>query len=119
MSSHLILLIDFRHNNGREFKHNILKIFVNRKVLLEFMEYLITNNQGVVEIFNRIVQNFLTSTKDHQKERYNFEEFINNFLIYYSDRKHLTTKVTPFKAMMNVGNKDFIHKILENTINKK
>ena len=83
------------------------------------MEHLITNYQGVVEIFNRIVQNFLTSAKDHQKERYNLEESINDFQLYYNDRKHLTTKVAPFRAMMDVGNKDFIHNILENTINKK
>ena len=57
----------------------------------------------------------MTSTKDHQKDRYNLEESINDFLIYYNDREHSTTKVAPFRAMMNIENKDLIHKIRENT----
>ena len=85
-------------------QHNILKICINRKVLLESMEYHITNYQGLVEIFNRIVQIFLTSAKDHQKERYNLDDSINDFQIYYNDRKHLITKVARFRAIMNVEN---------------
>ena len=45
-------------------------------------------HQGAVEALNRTVQNFLTSAKDHKKDRYNLEESINDFLIYYNDREH-------------------------------
>ena len=60
----------------------------------------------------------MTSAKDHQKDRYNLEESINDFLIYYNDREHSTTKVAPFRVMMNIENKDLIHKIRENTIKR-
>ena len=33
--------------------------------------------------------------------------------------EHLTTKVAPFRAMMNIENKDLIHKIRENTIKRR
>ena len=52
-------------------------------------------------------------------ERYNLEESINDFLIYYNDREHSTTKVAPFRVMMNIENKDLTHKIRENTIKKR
>ena len=74
-----------------------------------------SHHQEAAETFNRTVQNFMTSSKDHQKDRYNLEESINDFLIYYNDREDLTLKVTPFRVIMNVKNKDLIHKILENT----
>ena len=61
----------------------------------------------------------MTSAKDHQKDRYNLEESINDFLIYYNDREHSATKVAPFRAMMNIDNKDLIHKIRENTIKRR
>ena len=61
----------------------------------------------------------MTSAKDHQKDRYNLEESINDYLIYYNDREHSTTKVDPFRAMMNIENKDLIHKIRENTIKRR
>ena len=32
---------------------------------------------------------------------YNLEDSISNFLLYYNNRKHSTTKVAPYKAMMN------------------
>ena len=51
-------------------------------------------------------------------DRYNLEESINKFLIYYNDRKNSTTKVVPFRAIMNVENKDLIYKFKEKTIKK-
>ena len=103
-------------DNGREFKNDILEKFCESKGIDRI--YGVPYNpqhQGAVEAFNNTVQNFLTPTKDHQKDRYNLEESINDFLIYYNDREHSTTKVAPFRAMMNIENKDLIHKIRENT----
>ena len=96
-------------DNGREFKNDILEKFCESKGIAWI--YGVPYNpqhQGAVEAFNKTVQNFLTSAKDHQKDRYNLEEFINDFLIYYNDREHSTTKVDLFRAMMNIENKDLI-----------
>ena len=48
-------------------------------------------HQEVVEVFNRAIQDFLTMAKDHQREKYNIEECLSDFLIYYNDRVHSTT----------------------------
>ena len=34
-------------------------------------------------------------------------------------REHLTTKVAPFRAIINVENKDLMHKIINNTLKRK
>ena len=60
----------------------------------------------------------MTSSKDHQKYRYNLEESYCDFLIYYNDREHSTIKLAPFRAMMNIENKDLINKIRENIIKR-
>ena len=107
-------------DNGREFKNNILeKICESKGIARIYGVPYNPQHQGAVEAFNRTVQNFLTSAKDHQKDRYNLEESINDFLIYYNDREHSTIKVAHFKAMMNIENKDLIHKIKENTIKRR
>ena len=49
--------------------------------------------------------------KDHQREKYNIEECLSDNLIYYNDRVHSTTKVAPYVAMMNVGDKEFLKKL--------
>ena len=65
------------------------------------------------------MQNFLTSAKDHQQNEYNLEDSISDFLIYYNDRPHSTTKVAPFKAMMNVENQELMAKIRNNTLQRR
>ena len=76
-------------------------------------------HQGAVEAFNRTVQDFLTMVKDHQREKYNIEDCLSDFLIYYNHRVHSTTKVASYVAMMNVGDKELYKKIRENTINRR
>ena len=73
-------------------------------------------HQGAVEAFNRTVQDLLTLARDHQGDRYNLEYSISDFLLYYNYRKHSTTKVAPYKAMMNIGDKAFTNEIKWNTI---
>ena len=65
-----------------------------------------SHHQGGVEVFNRTVQDFMTTAKDHQREKYTIFECISDFLIYYNDRIHSTTKVSPYVTMMNVGDKE-------------
>ena len=71
------------------------------------------------EAFNRTVQDFLTYARDHQGDSYNLEDPISDFLLYYNNRKHSTTKVAPYKVMMNIGNKALMNKIKCNTIQRR
>ena len=70
------------------------------------------------EAFNRTVQDFLTLTREHQGDSYNLEDSMSDFLLYYNNRKHSTTKVTPYKAMMNIGDKALMNEIKCNTIRR-
>ena len=49
--------------------------------------------------------------KGHQREKYNIEECLSNFLFYYNDRVHLMTKVAPYVAMMNARDKQLLKKL--------
>ena len=66
-------------------------------------------HQGFVKAFNRTVD-FLTFAKYNQLNRYNFEDSIYDFLMYFNDIKHLTTQVVLLEAMMNSGNKELIER---------
>ena len=62
----------FPTDNGREFKDDILEKFSESKGIARI--YGVPYNsehQGAVELSNRIVQNFLTLAKVHQKDRFN------------------------------------------------
>ena len=56
--------------------------------------------------------------KGAQKDDYNLDSFISDFLLYYNDRLHSITKETPYKAMMNTRDKELIKKRMENTIKR-
>ena len=84
------------------------KKFVNQKV----ENYLSKNNikfihgrpyhlqsQGSVEAFNKYIQNGLISAKDHNKDKFNLEEVLPNFFIYYNSKEHSTTKINPFELI--------------------
>ena len=49
-------------------------------------------SQGSVETFNKYIQNALISAKDHNKYKFNLEEVLQDFLIYYNSKEHSTTK---------------------------
>ena len=112
--------LSLQTDNGTEFKNSVLKEFCKQKKIKQiFGTPYNPQHQGAVEAFNRTVQDFLTMAKDHQREKYNIEECLSDFLIYYNDRVHSTTKVAPYVAMMNVGDKELLKKIRENTINRR
>ena len=96
-----------------------MKNFVNRKELLESMEYLILLSAKEHRRYSIELFKISLPRKDHKNEKYNLEESYNDFLIYNNDREHSTTKVDPFRAIMNYENKDFILKIYENTIKRR
>ena len=43
---------------------------------------------------------------------------ISDFLIYYNDRPHLTAKLAPYKAMMNIEDKELV-KNRDNTVKRR
>ena len=76
-------------------------------------------HQGAIEAFNRTVQDFLTLAKVHQKYDYSLDNSICDFLLYYNERLHSTTKVSPFKVMMNASDKELMENIRKNTIKRR
>ena len=99
-------------NNGgefssREFKQFILKHNVEQK----FGSPYCPKWQGAVESFNKTIQVFLEIVKYHFKEKYDLEDLVNDFLIYYNNRRHSTTGVVPYRIMRNVNNEHHISKV--------
>ena len=76
-------------------------------------------HQGAVEAFNRTAQDFLALARDHQEDSYNLEDSISDFLLYYNNRKHSTTKVASYKTIMNIGGKAMMNEIKCNTIQRR
>ena len=87
------------------------KKIVNIKELLESMKYIIT--LSTKEQWKQSIKfsKFLYLCKRSIKRKCNLEEVISDFLIYMNDREDMTTKVAPFRAIMNYENKEFIYKI--------
>ena len=50
------------------------------------------------------------------KNDYSLDDFIFDFLLYYNDRLHSTTKVAPYKAIMDASDKELMGKINKNTL---
>ena len=104
VSPRIIFLIDFRLITEESSKTIFLKIFINQKVLLEFMESL--NNPNTKEQLKHLIELFKISWHQ-QKTTKRIDIISKNLLItflytYYNDREHSTTKVAPFRAMMNI-----------------
>ena len=99
-------------DNGSEFKNQVLERFCKIKNIERVFG--VPNNpqhQGAVEECNQTIQNFLISAKDHQQKQYNLEDSISDFLIYYNDGHHSTTKVAPYKIMINVEDQELVKKL--------
>ena len=41
-------------------------------------------SQGSVEAFNKYIQNYLISAKDHHKDEFDLDETVSDFLKYYN-----------------------------------
>ena len=107
-------------NNGAELRNKIINQFCYERNVQQIcgVPY-IPQYQGAVEAINRTVQDFLALAKDQQMDSYNWEDSIADFLLYYNDRRHSTTKVAPYKAMMNWWDKELMEKIKTNTIKRR
>ena len=101
----------------REFKQFLLKQNIDQK----FGPPYLPKCQGAVKSLNKTIQKFLEIAKYHKKDKYDLEDCVNEFLIYYNNRKHSTTGIAPYVIMRNVNNQELIQKIItkaEKTRNK-
>ena len=106
--------------NGAEFKNKAMNQFYQENNIQQV--YGVPYNpqhQGAGEAFNKTVQDFLTLARNHQGDSYYLEDLISDFLLYYNNRKHSTTKVAHYKAMMNIDNKALMNEIKYNTIQRR
>ena len=89
-------------DNGAEFKNKLIKSYWEGKGI-NFVNGTPGHpqSQGVIEASNKTVKNFLILAKDAQKDKFNLEHSIVDFLMYYNQRKN-TTKHSPIVIMNNV-----------------
>ena len=52
----------------------------------------------------RYIHNVLISVKDRQKEEFDLDETVSDFLQYYDSKKHSTTKHTPLDIISAANN---------------
>ena len=86
-----------------------------------FWNFLLLHTPEYSRIAYRTVEDFLTLSKDHQKEWYSLDYSIYNFVLYYNDRFQSTTKVAPCKVVINVSDWNFwkIKNIIKRKIKTK
>ena len=103
-------------DNGAEFKNKLIKSYWEGKGI-NFVNGTPGHpqSQGAIEAFNKTVQNFLILAKDAQKDNFNLEHSIGDFLMYYNQRKHTTTKHSPIEIMSNVNDEKLLDEVRENT----
>ena len=59
--------------------------------------------------------------KYHKKDKYDLEDCVTDYLIYYNNRKHSMTRIAPYVIMRNVNDQKLIQKVItkiEKTRNK-
>ena len=106
-------------DNGAKFKNKLIKSYWEGKGI-----YFVNGtpghpqSQGAIEAFNKTVQNFLILAKDAQKDKFNLEHSIADFLMNYNQRKHTTTKHSPIEIMSNINDEKLLDDVRENTKNQ-
>ena len=53
--------------------------------------------------------------KYHKKGKYDLENKVNGFLIYYNNRKYSATGIAPYVIMRNVKDQELIQKVITKT----
>ena len=103
-------------DNEDEFKNKLIKLYWEGKGIYYVKltpEY--PQSQGEIEVFNKTVQNFLILAKDAQKDKFNLEHSIADFLMYYNQSKHTTMKHSPIEIMSNANDEKLLDEVWENT----
>ena len=104
-------------DNGGEFRNKLMENYLKENNIDHITGGPYNpQHQGAVEAFNRTIQDFLISAKDHQGKNFCLVDSINDFLIYYNDRRYSTTQMRPFKLMTNMNDEKLLKKAKENTI---
>ena len=102
--------------NGGEFSSREYKQFILiQNIDQKFGSPYWPKCQGVVESLNKTIQKFLEFAKYHKKDKYDLEDCVNDFLIYYNNRKHSTTDIAPYVIMINVNDQELIQKVITKT----
>ena len=85
-------------DNGEEFRNKVMEIIWKENNIDHIIEgHYNSQHQGAVEELNKTFKIF-DIRKDHQG-RIILVDSINDFLIYYKDRRHNTTEMRPFKLI--------------------
>ena len=103
-------------DNGAEFKNKLIKSYWECK-WINFVNGTPWHpqSQEAIEAFNKTVQNFLILAKDVQKDKFNLENSIADYLMYYNQRKHTTMKHSPIEIMSNVNDRKLWYDVREIT----
>ena len=56
----------------------------------------------------------MINAKDHNKDKLNLEEVLQDFLIYYNSKEHSTTKIKQFELIWSANNENLIQKAIKN-----
>ena len=81
--------------SSRELKKFLLKHNIDQKFGPPYRP----KYQEAVESLNKTIQKYLEMAKYHKKDKNDLEDCVNDFLIYYNNRKHSTTGIAPYVIM--------------------
>ena len=107
---------DMLHSdNGKEFDNELIKGYLNSHNIkyIKGSPYH-PQSQGSVESFNKYIQTFLVKSKDHLKDKFDLENSVYDFLLYYNKKKHSTTKYSPYD-IIEWNDVRQLEKVVENT----
>ena len=113
-------LESFHTDNGSEFVNETLKTYQEKSGIHHIWgSPYHPQNQGAVEAFNRTVQNFLYLAKDMNRDNFELEDSIIDFLLHYNNRIHSITKFYPYEIMVKRSEKLIMDKVRENILNSR
>ena len=104
-------------DNGTEFANSTLKTYLEKEGVnhIRGLSYH-PQSQGAVEAFNKTILKFLYQAYDENKNTFELNRVITDFLLYYNGRKHITTKYSPYEIMGKIFQETFLIKVKDNTI---
>ena len=92
----------FQTDNGKEFKNNDMKIyFENEGVKHIFSRPRHPQSNGCVESIHKSVRKYLLIELETQKEHFNIEIALSNFLIFYNKVKYIVNPLIFFLKYIN------------------
>ena len=106
----------FQTDNGTEFKNNELKIFFeNEGIKHIFSRAYHPQSQGTVEAVHKKVKKYLIDQYNNDKEKFNIETNLDNFIIQYNNKLNSVTNRKPIE-IKDLEDKEEIDEINLNII---